>query len=476
MWDFYTGKNLFITGGSGFLGTALIYRLVTQAPAAHLYILCRGGLPYVDFVSTTLVPPSQRLIMRQQEANKNMERGPPTTSSGANDRSKVLDGDMLQPDFGLTSNNLDIIRRQVHVIIHSASSIALLSSLAKLVSPVIEVSERLAHFALECKNLECFVYVSTAYANGHLFSQTDMTSEIEVQEAIFPLSHSTVSSDKDDSLQQEWYQVRKTGSSTAFESHDFPWAYAYAKHLTERLITRLFDSSDKRLLVIRPSIIDPAQCFPYRNYCRPMSSPHVIASGAFCLVLSRTVCFSSQFRNPDQESTLDQVPVDVVVDRLLVHLASGTSGPVHTVAGAARMPFLHSWNSSFKYRRIPWSLRLKWVSDSRESKKIHEIGKLYRVIGMSFNFVEDKSTAIWNQLPRSERSKLHLFADKDMLFYGHKHIRREHVWTCIVHLTKRRKVTRWLAKLLYQSLQSAESPEGSESICPCVSQGSKGQC
>lgn len=88
MWDFYTEKNLFITGGSGFLGTALIYRLVTQAPAARLYILCRGGLPYVDFLSTTLVPPSQRLIMRQQEANKNMERGPPTTSSGANDRSK----------------------------------------------------------------------------------------------------------------------------------------------------------------------------------------------------------------------------------------------------------------------------------------------------------------------------------------------------------------------------------------------------
>ncbi|KAK9852188.1 hypothetical protein MYU51_008525 [Penicillium brevicompactum] len=188
MWDFYTGKNLFITGGSGFLGTALIYRLVTQAPAAHLYILCRGGLPRLIKTWSEVLPQHQVEQMTD----------PKVVS--------VLDGDMLQPDFGLTSNNLDIIRRQVHVIIHSASSIALLSSLAKLVSPVIEVSERLAHFALECKNLECFVYVSTAYANGHLFSQTDMTSEIEVQEAIFPLSHSTVSSDKDDSLQQEWYQ------------------------------------------------------------------------------------------------------------------------------------------------------------------------------------------------------------------------------------------------------------------------------
>lgn len=47
MWDYYTGKVVFITGGSGFLGTALVYRLVTQAPVSHLYILCRGGLPYV---------------------------------------------------------------------------------------------------------------------------------------------------------------------------------------------------------------------------------------------------------------------------------------------------------------------------------------------------------------------------------------------------------------------------------------------
>lgn len=51
MWDFYTGKNVFITGGSGFVGTALIYRLITQAPGAHLYVLCRGGLPYVDICS-----------------------------------------------------------------------------------------------------------------------------------------------------------------------------------------------------------------------------------------------------------------------------------------------------------------------------------------------------------------------------------------------------------------------------------------
>jgi FlaA1/EpsC-like NDP-sugar epimerase len=53
MWEFYTGKIVFITGGSGFVGTALVYRLVTQAPVAHLYILCRGGLLYVELFPNT---------------------------------------------------------------------------------------------------------------------------------------------------------------------------------------------------------------------------------------------------------------------------------------------------------------------------------------------------------------------------------------------------------------------------------------
>ena len=47
MWKYYSGKVLFITGASGFLGTALVYRIISQAPVAHLYLLCRDGLPYV---------------------------------------------------------------------------------------------------------------------------------------------------------------------------------------------------------------------------------------------------------------------------------------------------------------------------------------------------------------------------------------------------------------------------------------------
>lgn len=43
MLDYYQGKTIFITGGSGFLGTALVHRIATTIEFKHIYLLQRGG-------------------------------------------------------------------------------------------------------------------------------------------------------------------------------------------------------------------------------------------------------------------------------------------------------------------------------------------------------------------------------------------------------------------------------------------------
>lgn len=47
IWDYYENKILFVTGGTGFVGTTVLYRLLSQAKPKHVYVLCRGGLEYV---------------------------------------------------------------------------------------------------------------------------------------------------------------------------------------------------------------------------------------------------------------------------------------------------------------------------------------------------------------------------------------------------------------------------------------------
>lgn len=43
VWEYYNGKILFITGGTGVIGTALLYRLLTQSSPKRVYVLSRGG-------------------------------------------------------------------------------------------------------------------------------------------------------------------------------------------------------------------------------------------------------------------------------------------------------------------------------------------------------------------------------------------------------------------------------------------------
>ena len=51
IWDYYNGKIIFITGGTGFIGTTPLYRLLSQAAPEHIYVLCRGG--YESVIYTT---------------------------------------------------------------------------------------------------------------------------------------------------------------------------------------------------------------------------------------------------------------------------------------------------------------------------------------------------------------------------------------------------------------------------------------
>ncbi|KAK6813724.1 hypothetical protein RU639_010363 [Aspergillus parasiticus] len=89
--------------------------------------------------------------------------------------------------------------------------------------------------------------------------------------------------------------------------------------------------------------------------------------------------------DPDSRVIIDEVPVDVVADRLLCHLAMGTSGCIHAVSGA-------DWKSTGQ----------------------HSISRLYAILGASFNFSEDKTIAMCQKLSEEEQQDLQLFTRIDI--------------------------------------------------------------
>ncbi|KAF5856083.1 hypothetical protein ETB97_007883 [Aspergillus alliaceus] len=388
MWEYYSGKVIFITGASGFLGTVLVYRICSQAPVDHIYLLSRGGLPRLEAKWHEHLP--SKYIECLYDAKL----------------VTVIKGDVVEPNLGIDENCLETLREQVNIIIHAASSIHLSGSLEQLSKPIIHGSERIVNYSLQCHQLDRFVYVSTAYANAFLYQES---ADIDpyVEEKIYPLAQG----EKRD-VHAEWGEVQKQGESKEYNAHSFPWPYGYAKHLTERLVLDKFTATGKaeKLLILRPSIIAPAQSFPYRGFSVPKSTPTTVLAAGLIITPTLVTRMASRAKDPERQATIDEVPVDVVVDRLLAHLAKGTTGPVHAVSGArARYQFRAFWKEAMELRRLPWPLWKRWLNVDWRSSSLHPIARIYVLYAASYHFSEEKTLSLWKSLGEEEKSGLQWF-------------------------------------------------------------------
>ncbi|KAJ5761313.1 hypothetical protein N7520_008469 [Penicillium odoratum] len=405
MWEYYDGRSVLVTGGSGFLGTAIVHRLLSRSSVCHVYLICRGGekklrskwKEWLPFGMVEKLCDSAHL--------------------------SVFDGDILLPDLGLEPTELMTLRHAVQIVIHAASSISLAKPLQILSKSIIAASEAIAEISLTFKDLDRFIYVSTAYANTHLYTRSEKPGiDLNVEERFYDL-------EKQGNTMEEWESVRRYGTSEAYEAEDFPWDYAYAKHLTERLLLHRFSqhASEDKLLIVRPSIIGPAQCFPFPGYSMPTSTPSTMLAAAIALTPSWRCVIATRMALPEAEVTADEVPVDVVVDRLLSHLAAGHRGCVHAVSGTrARMSSQEWWESAMKLRRIPWKVRPLWLDLDWKDQKQHSFSRLWVILGTSFSFSEGRTLALSRDLDHGKPSDLQLFTRihmSDHLMHRERHVK-----------------------------------------------------
>ncbi|EKV05130.1 NAD(P)-binding domain [Penicillium digitatum] len=388
MWNYYNDKTIFITGGTGFLGTAIVYRLLTQTSVRQIYMLCRGGIGKLQ--SKWTAPLSSAIVEKLFSTNRII----------------VMDGDILSPNLGISPDELSTLRREVNVIIHSASSINLARALSGLSEVITGASERMADIALTCPSLDRFVYVSTAYSNAYLFATSEGV-EVEIKEDIYdpnPNHHLDVLN--------EWAQVKETGSSDAYEAHSFPWAYSYAKNLTERLLLHRFTQSGvkDKLLILRPSVVGQAQNFPFRGYSVPSSSPMTRLAALIALLPSGRATLATKSVGQISQVFTDVVPVDVVADRLLAHLAMGTKGCVHAASGKRRRElFIKWWESAVSLRRMPGTLDLDCKNLDWKSEEQHPLFRFFVIMASSFEFHEDKTVALSRHPSIESCKELQLF-------------------------------------------------------------------
>ncbi|KAJ5777026.1 hypothetical protein N7520_000272 [Penicillium odoratum] len=333
-----------------------------------------------------------------------------------------LSGDITLKKMGLHETDWRQLKKSVQVIIHAASPISLTSSLQNLATSIIAPSISLAETAMEFEDLQNFIYISSAYANAHLWKTSNL-SNVPVKESIYSLGpHGSVYDSQSLSswagfgpqTENEWRSVLETGTSIEFDYNDFPWPYAYAKHLTERLLINAFmqNETSEKLLIVRPSLLGPAISQPYPGYSSSTSTTSTELAAAILLYAGKHIKIPTRSADPENEVTMDEIPVDVVVDRLLAHAAKGTYGCVHAVAGKrARLSFADWWVAVMKERRL-WLVKPEWTSLDWHSPKLHPIARLHVTLGTSFEFEDNQATKLLGKLNPHEKLHLKLFADE----------------------------------------------------------------
>jgi fatty acyl-CoA reductase len=352
----------------------------------------------------------------------------------------ILDGELGDTaTMDLPDETLQMLKTRVHILIHAAASIELKNSLRELSYTVIAPTLCLTKYALKFSNLEKFVFLSSAYVNAHLWGSSK-SSDVAVDERLYSLGGDN---NPCQTAPEVWREVQASGTSNEYDTHNFPWAYAYAKHLAERLVFNKASECGKldKILIIRPSVVGPAEEFPYHGFTTPYSTPSTACAAAYALHPGRKIQLATRCENPEQEATIDEVPVDVVAERILVHVAMGTSGCVHAVSGEKGRLRLEEWWEAFKKeRRLPWNVKPVWTSEDWHCADLHHIARNFKIIGTSFAFSEEKTIEVAEKIDSKELEHLKLFAKRD-LPYSLAH-RRHHIKHVARQMAKK---SRWPA-------------------------------
>lgn len=411
------GRQIFLTGATGMLGTALVSKLVNDTTISTLHVLVRGG-PGKYASKTFLRSPYADGIYTERYWNRMQELLPPTAVKQlqACNKIEVLEGDITLENFGLATEVLERLRDDVSIYIHSAASLNLKSGLPKMASVVIHPSLAAARMALSFKHLERFVFVSTAYVNAFLHWQVAEDERVQdciVEERIYPL-HKT---DSDiGSAHAELKNIVDFGTTPEYTCLSHPYAYAYAKHLTERLLLDVFRAAGREhdLLLFRPSCFGPAEKEPVKHFEVPGSAPLTTVICALAATTPGKHRCKTNLADPSK-TTLDEVPVDVVVNRLVAHTAFKSHGCVHAVSGAShRRGAMQLVEAMFKLRGWWWLPPvLTWCDQNTGEEKLSLTFQLCRVFGCSYIFQQQKTEQIWQLMDDHAKQKWPLWTQRD---------------------------------------------------------------
>ncbi|MEZ5218082.1 MAG: HAD-IB family hydrolase [Ilumatobacteraceae bacterium] len=357
-------KRIAITGSTGFVGTALVERLLRCVPGCELVLLVRAG---------KRTSPSER-VRREILKNDCFDRlreqlgGKAAFDEMCAQRITTINGDVSRDGLGLDDADRATLA-SCDVVIHSAAAVAFDSPLDSAVEINLLGPTRIVTLLNELGVAPHMVAVSTCYVAGNrrgtapeelvsegpfdlgldwrkevaaarrLRSDVEAASRVPVElrrfraeaRAELGAAGSPALAAKTEQLRERWVhdQLVEHGRARA-ASVGWPDAYAYTKALGEQALTE--SKGAVPVSIVRPSIIESAHAEPFPGWIRGfrMAEP---------VILSYARGLLKQFPGVP-EGTVDVIPVDHVVASIIAVAGVGPerAAPITQVASGSVNP------------------------------------------------------------------------------------------------------------------------------------------
>ncbi|XP_037814873.1 putative fatty acyl-CoA reductase CG5065 [Lucilia sericata] len=281
--QFYAGRSVFITGGTGFMGKVLVEKLLRSCPdIKNIYLLIRPkrGQGVSARLDELLDAPLFEKLRREKPK----------------DLSKVIpiSGDITSEELGISESDQAILCRNVSIVFHSAATVKFDEKLKLSVTINMLGTKRLVELCHRMMSLDALIHVSTAYCN------CDRT---EVSEVIYAPPYNP-----DDIISLvNWLPEDTLDTLTPSLIGKRPNTYTFTKALAEHMLLK--EAGNLPVAIVRPSIVTASLNEPFAGWIDNFNGPtgllSAMAKGLFRTIVCEKNCIA------------DVVPVDIVINLMI---------------------------------------------------------------------------------------------------------------------------------------------------------------
>ncbi|XP_059610991.1 putative fatty acyl-CoA reductase CG5065 [Phlebotomus argentipes] len=282
--EFFRDREVFLTGGTGTVGKALIEKLFYSCPhVGKIFMLIRPkkGISIHERLAKFTSDP---IFKRIREKDENLLK-----------KLVAINGDCKELNLGLSDDDKELMGN-VSVVFHAAASIRFDDPLQDAILLNTRGTREVLEFAKNLKKLCVFVHISTTYCiRPDLF---------DVEEKLYPMK-----ADWKESIRiAENVDKEEMEIVAPFYMDFFPNSYTFTKGLAEQLIESYKDKLP--VVIFRPSIVTPSLREPFPGW-------HDFINGPIAYTLPGSLGITHVAIG--RKSTLcDYTPLDIVVRSLIV--------------------------------------------------------------------------------------------------------------------------------------------------------------